>query len=336
MSICRSASRVLVSLSVGWLASAACPARAWAQEGTSQSTAAQALFEQARKLMDEGSYDTACPKFVESQRLDPGTGTLLNLGLCYGKAGKTASAWDAFKQALASAQREDRADRAGYAQKQIAQLEPLLSTLTVVVPDGVRADGMEVTVDGVALGQAAWGAPIPMDPGKHVVRVTATGRRPWVADVSLGKEADRKVVTVTGLEPSTREPAPPSPEPQPAAPVDVAPSGDRSTLGYVVGGAGVVALGVGSYFGLRAFSSWSDRNDHCDAGCDETAVTKADDTNRFANYANVAVPVGLLGIGVGAYLVWSAPGKEGRPATTLRVQPAVGRDGASLGVGGAF
>jgi hypothetical protein len=310
-----------------------CPS-AWAQEGTSQSTVAQALFEQARKLMDEGNYDSACPKFVESQRLDPATGTLLNLGLCYTKAGKTASAWDAFKQALASAQREDRADRAGYAHKQIAQLEPRLSTLTVVVPDDEHPDGMQVTVDGVDLGQPAWGAPIPMDPGKHVVRVTATGRRPWVTDVSLG-EADRKVVTVAGLEPSTPGSAPSSPQPQPATHVQVEPSGGSATVGYVVGGAGVVALGVGGYFGLRAFSSWSDRNDHCAAGCDETAVTKAEDTNRFANYANVAVPLGLLGVGVGAYLVWFADGEEQRP-TTLQVQPAVGRDGASLGVGGAF
>ncbi len=329
----RSASRVLASLLAAWSVSTACPARVWAQEGTSQSTVAQALFEQARKLMDEGSYDDACPKLVESQRLDPATGTLLNLGICYDKAGKTASAWDAFKQALASAQREGRADRAGFAQKHIEQIEPRLSTLMVVVPDDERPDGMDVTVDGVALGHAAWGAPIPMDPGKHVVRVTATGRRPWVTDVVLGSEADRKVVTITPLEPVAEAPPPPPSGPDVAPPVDA--SGGSATMGYVVGGAGVVFLGVGAYFGLRAFSSWSDREDHCVGGCDATAVTKAEDTNRFANYANVAVPLGLLGIGVGTYLVVTAPGEQERPAK-YRVQPAVARDGVSLCVGGAF
>src|SRR3954468_2190760 len=78
------------------------PSSALAQDASSQA-AAQALFEQARKLMADGKFPEACPKLAESQRLDPGAGTLLNLGHCYEKSGRTASAWVTFKDAAAAA-----------------------------------------------------------------------------------------------------------------------------------------------------------------------------------------------------------------------------------------
>ena len=44
--------------------------------------------------------------FVARQyRLDPGAGTLLNLGDCYEKSGRTASGWAAFREAVAVAHR---------------------------------------------------------------------------------------------------------------------------------------------------------------------------------------------------------------------------------------
>ncbi|MEO8874495.1 MAG: hypothetical protein ABI461_02820, partial [Polyangiaceae bacterium] len=45
--------------------------------------AAQALFSDARKLMNDGKYADACPKLEESENLDPGMGTMYNLGDCY-------------------------------------------------------------------------------------------------------------------------------------------------------------------------------------------------------------------------------------------------------------
>jgi hypothetical protein len=44
--------------------------------------AAQALYDEARRLSQGGNYADACPKFKESYQLDPGGGTLLNLADC--------------------------------------------------------------------------------------------------------------------------------------------------------------------------------------------------------------------------------------------------------------
>src|SRR4051812_19346522 len=78
---------------------------AHADASAAEQAAADALFNEAQRLVLAGRAAEACPKFVESQRLDPALGTILNLADCLEKIGQTASAWALFNDLQDTAQR---------------------------------------------------------------------------------------------------------------------------------------------------------------------------------------------------------------------------------------
>src|SRR5262245_6044422 len=78
---------------------------------SSDSAAAQALFDEAKALMAAGKAQEACPKFEESQRLDPGSGTLTNLAKCYEDTGRIAAAWSMYLEAASAARAAGNAER---------------------------------------------------------------------------------------------------------------------------------------------------------------------------------------------------------------------------------
>src|SRR5262245_34306285 len=73
--------------------------------------AAQALFDEALKLMKKGRHAEACPKLTESQRLDPGVGTQFHLADCFENVGRVASAWALFLEVESVAKASSQPDR---------------------------------------------------------------------------------------------------------------------------------------------------------------------------------------------------------------------------------
>jgi len=335
-----------------------------AQAQSANRSLAETLFQDARKLMAEKKYAEACPRFAESQRLDPATGTLLNLAACHAEEGKLASAWVEFNDALDAARRDGRADREKFARDHLNEIQPRISHVTLVVPDAARAPGLVVKLDGTEIGTAAWGLSAPVDPGAHEVVASAPGRRSWNNRFTVGAVADNRVVQVPLLgadapppavapvvAPAPVTPPPVVAEAAPAsrspvvtaqAPAEAAP-GARSSLrtaSYIVGGAGVAALGVGTVFGLRAFSKWSDRNTHCpDGTCDEVAVSDSSAASTAATVADVAFGVGLAAVATGAILwFYSRPddATAGSNAAPVALAPSIGTAGGGLVLTGTW
>lgn len=80
---------------------------------------AQALFEEGRLLMVQDLYVKACPKFEESQRLDPAVGTLLNLAICEEKAKRKDRACAHYAEVVTMCQQKGQADRERFARERM-------------------------------------------------------------------------------------------------------------------------------------------------------------------------------------------------------------------------
>src|SRR5688572_24676732 len=61
--------------------------------------AAEALFQEGRRLLKIDEVLAACSKFDESLRLDPAIGTLINVAACQERLGRTATAWQHWRAA---------------------------------------------------------------------------------------------------------------------------------------------------------------------------------------------------------------------------------------------
>ena len=309
---------------------------------------AQALFEQGRALMSAGKYDEACPKLEDSQRLDPGGGTLLALALCHEAQGRTATAWADFNLALSAARKDGRPDREKAAQEHIHALEAVLSRMTIRVTQ--PAVDERVTRDGTGVGAGEWGAPLPLDPGTHRVEAFAPGKKAWSTSVSVSPQSSSEV-TVPPLEdasPSVPVPMPPTvavPVVIPASPPEEGSrGGGQRVLGLIVGGAGVVGLGVGAAFGLESLSHWSSAKNACPGltcptgSAATTGQQASNEAKTAADVSTVAFIAGGVALAAGAVLFFTAPSRSGSREGTAswHLAPLVARDGGGLVLGGAL
>jgi hypothetical protein len=296
------------------------------------------LFKEARELLEHDEIDKACRKFQESQRIDPSGGTLLNLAACFEKQGRIASAWAEFNEALAWARRDDRGDRVQYAYEQMKALEPRLSFVIVDATASAHLAGLEVRRNGTVVQRAAWGSRIPVDPGKHTIEASSQGYQPWRSEIVVQGQASEVRVVIPGL---TLAPAPPerpavAPAAEPKEPDRIAPPASSVPWSaYALAGVGVVGIGVGSYFGLRAFSKNDQADQECPRGaCSDEGLELTDEAGTAADVSTVAFAVGVVALGAGA-TVWLLSGDDSE-AQGARWTPTVGPGHASVSWSGRF
>jgi hypothetical protein len=282
--------------------------------------------------MARGDYGTACPKFAESQRLDPGGGTLTALAACHEGQGKTASAWAEFLEVVASARRDGRVDRERFARAHIAALEPRLSRLSLEVPRSVAAEtqGLKVLRDGEEVGAPSWGSFLPIDPGEHSIVVSAAGKLPWKITVDIGAKADRRTVTVPPLEDAPPE----SPAPAPVAvlpPSSASDSISRRTnsgkvIGFILGGVGVAALGAGAFFGIEAITKSSSARAACPSfmSCSQAALSENSTAKTDALVSDITLGAAVAALGVSTVLLLTSHNRSTEsPARSSRVVPVL-------------
>lgn len=303
---------------------------------TADPAVAQALFDDAKHLMQAGKYDEACPKLVESQRLDPGGGTLVAIALCHEAQGKTATAWSDFTLALGEARKEHRAERETLASDHVRRLEQKLVRVRVVV---AKAAGVQVRRNEEVVGEAQWGTPIPIDPGTYRFEASAPGAKTWHTQVDISGEGRTIEVAIPDLERLPEAPPPPvappvaAPQvppqaPPPPPPIEAPPRSTRSatfTWGLVAGGVGVVALGVGAGFGVDASSKWQDSKTQCPGRVCTSNASQATSNaaGTSADLSTAFFVAGAVGVAASAaLLLW--PSHDGSARARVDVSPMVG------------
>lgn len=306
--------------------------------------AAESLFQEARKLMDQKRFGEACPKLASSQKLAPGVGTLLNLADCYEKDNKLASAWARFHEAIALAQRVGRKDREQTARERADKLEPRLIKLTIIAKDR----DVDVKLDGNTLDSAALGTAVPVDAGKHSIEARAKGKKPFTTTLEVSERVKAPSVEIPRLDDE------PDADPKVVGPVSN-PNGDNGKqdpgddsrddgktqriLGITATGLGAVGLVVGTIFGLKTGSTWEEAKTHCTGlECDRTGVELATDAKNSGTISTIGFIAGGALIAGGLALFFTAPPPRAGGSTKGAVPAAtrVGIGPGSIVVGGSF
>jgi len=318
---------------------------AQAQSPDSKKVTAEALFETGRQLVAARKFAEACPKFADSQRLDPSPATLLNLANCWENIGRTATAWATYREAQSAAQVAGRQDYFAAAERHANALAPRLARITIHVPE--PTDGIQVERDGVVVERPEWGLPIPVDTGAHTIAATSPGRKAWASTVDMAQDGAALAVTVPALEPLPFEPSPLASKAAPStATVQVPallapgtgepapesrPSGSPGrVIAWVVGGIGVVGLGVSAGFAVVAKNKYNDSLSSCLSTdhdlCNPQGLQRRGDARTAGDAATVALGLGAAALAAGGILWFTAPRRsnDAPEHAAVAIAPTIG------------
>ncbi|MDC3953903.1 hypothetical protein [Polyangium jinanense] len=303
---------------------------------------AEKLYQDAYVLALEGHHARACEMYEESDRLDPANGTKLELARCYEATARPASAW-ALYVAVAEADKATGKNRAREAEARARAdaLDAELPRLVLMVPASVAdRKGLTITRDGVAVGEALWGTPMPVDLGKHTIRAIRPDKQAWESVVNVSRNGETVTVPI---------PAPAAWAPR----VREVPRGRDERRGMSpppplvlsLGGVALAGFTVGGVTGGLAFAKWEEVKEmaprQCSApaglsGCTQAVADKGAEASRFAGASTAGFVVGGAALAAGA-IVWLTSGSGKRPAAgRIEILPVA--EPASVGgvVRGAF
>ena len=246
----------------------------------------------------------------------------MNLATCEEKLNKLASAWQHWKEAVDALPPGD--DRIAFARSRVVDLEKKLPRLTVTLANGTEA-GAKFFATRSSSDRSAQGIPLPVNPGPHTVTVKMSGHLPQRRSQSQSARGNRSRSRCMPAH-STRMPTKP--------PRASSSSRALELRAGIVGAVGVAGVGTGIATGLMLVSKRSAAESACPTEvCSSQVDVDAASSGKTLLVANtVSWIVGGVGLGLGAYLVLSAP----RHRTTAILVPSASPDGASLSCVGRF
>ncbi len=322
----------LAARCLAWWLAVANPAVAIADPSPEDVAAAQKLFDEAMSLMDAKRFAEACPRFEQSQKLDPGMGTQFRLAECLEAAGSIGSAWRLFDAVATEAERAGRADRRSQATERRVALERRVPWLKLRVSASLAAlPGFAVMRDGQPMTATEFGRLSAIDPGGHTLSVSATGKKSWQTTFRA-LEGGSVEIEVPPLETEAQPEANNPLTPRAAAGED--PGLGQKIAAIGVGGFGLASIGAGIGLGLLASSTWDDALAGCEGGsttrCGPEAIADGETAGTLAILSTVGFVVGGVAIAAAPVLWLTAPSEPSPAVTALRFTPLANGFGAAI------
>ncbi len=259
---------------------------------------ADRLFKDGRRAAERGDFAQACRNFEDSFRLDPGVGTLINIGDCAEHLGDLERAYSSYRTAVARMSESD--DRAPRVRSRLDAIDQHAAKLAIHLADG-SPQGTVVTVDGSVTDAKT--TPLHLAKGKHTVLVTAVGYRGARYEFEVGEGEIRALNVSAGAALEAELPT--------GAPTESAPTGETSRgatwmkpVSIAALGVGVASLWVGSLAGLMAIDRRDIQRASCTPqGCTQAGVDAAHDGATWATVSTATFIAGGVLVAAGATLL---------------------------------
>lgn len=327
--------------------SAAFPRSAFAEETAADRATARQLAAEGQAAFEKGDFETAADRFARADTLVHAPTLLLALARAQVKLGKLVQANENYQRILREGVPAGTPPRSAAvfqqavddAKQEAGAIAPRLAWVTLSVtgsPDPI------VVLDGdTPVPRAALDVKRAVNPGEHVVRVTAEGCLPTdgkfsvtegeATEVKLNLEVDpnaHKAPTTapTGIEPKTWSAAA-----GPGTDRGTSSGSSQRTLGFVALGVGGVGLVTGGITGVLAMGKHSTLARECTGGsCPPSQSSTLDSYRTLGTVSTIGFIVAGVGAATGLALILTAPKTPPAASSARQVTVTVGYQSIGL------
>jgi len=264
---------------------------------------AKKAYADGEKKFKANDYANALVDFLAADSVKQTPQAARYIGLCHDNLGHLQDAVAAYERFLADVPPK-LADQGEEIKKRVAAIKAIPGKVHVETTPA----GATVALDGKVL-SAVTPTDLEAPPGRHTIKLSADNRVTQEKDIDVAY-ASKQDLRAELEEKAAPTPVPPPPPPEPVAalppppPPPVVDKGSSMVPALITGGLAVVALGVGTVFGVMALGDKSDFDKN-------PTSSKADDGENHALIADMAFGVAVtLGV-TSAVLFFSSGSSSG-------------------------